>query len=292
MNKKLPVKYLHAYRAKTFRLSRGFNSVTQRTHIQYVNERGFVYFWPIKDILMPSLWTAVAGDRPVANAHDDPGHITWGWKDSLLDQKKWYYGKILRGKASMISLETAPYFYALTENYGDPEEDYLMLYRDGLLSQPAKNIFETILDQGPLDTVSLRKKIHMTSKASNSPFDRALVELQKDFKILPVGIAKTGGWRYSFVFDLVHRYFPDIPKKARNITEAEAQAHLAGLYFDSAGALTERDLKLLFQWTPRAVKIVLNKLVEAGKIVAGYGIKDEKGEGFVVRQLAETIPKK
>jgi uncharacterized protein YcaQ len=192
----------------------------------------------------------------------------------------------------MISLETAPYFYALTENYGDPEEDYLMLYRDGLLSQPAKNIFETILDQGPLDTVSLRKKIHMTSKASNSPFDRALVELQKDFKILPVGIAKTGGWRYSFVFDLVHRYFPDIPKKARNITEAEAQAHLAGLYFDSAGALTERDLKLLFQWTPRAVKIVLNKLVEAGKIVAGYGIKDEKGEGFVVRQLAETIPKK
>ena len=49
---------------------------------------------------MPSLWTAVAGDRPVADAHDDPGHITWGWKDRSLDKKIWYYGKILRRKAT------------------------------------------------------------------------------------------------------------------------------------------------------------------------------------------------
>jgi hypothetical protein len=28
----------------------------------------------------------------------------------------------------MISLEIAPFFYALSENYGAPEEDYLTLY--------------------------------------------------------------------------------------------------------------------------------------------------------------------
>ena len=286
---KLPVKKIQTYRARTFRQTKGLQLQSPEDAIDYVNERGFVYFWPIKDVLMPSLWTAVAGDRPVANAHDDPGHVTWGWKDNLLDQKKWYYGKILRGKATMISLKTAPYFYALTENYGDPEEDYLMLYRDGLLSQPAKLIFETLLDHGPMDTVNLRKKIHMTSKASNSPFDRTLVELQKDFKILPVGIAKTGGWRYSFIYDLVHRYYPEIPEAAREIGESEARVRLASLYFDSVGAITERDLKRLFQWPTRAVKLVLKRLVESGEVVGGYEIKNEKGEGFVVSALNNLI---
>lgn len=49
--------------------------------VDFVNERGSVYFWPIKDVTLPSLWTAVAG------AHDDPGHVSWGWKDSLLGQR-------------------------------------------------------------------------------------------------------------------------------------------------------------------------------------------------------------
>lgn len=287
--KKIPAKQLQAYRARTFRLTKGLQLSSPQDAVNYVNKRGFVYFWPIKDVLMPSLWTAVAGERPVANAHDDPGHITWGWKDNLLDQKKWYYGKILRGKATMISLETAPYFYALTANYGDPEEDYLMLYRDGQLSQPAKLIFETLLDHGPLDTVNLRKKIHMTSKASNSPFERTLVELQKDFKILPVGIAKTGGWRYSFIYDLVHRYYPEIPTKARSISEGDARAELTRLYFESTGALTERALKRLFQWPARALKLVLKRLVESGEIVGGYEIKGESSEGFVVRGLHDVI---
>ena len=82
-----------------------------------VNERGFIYFWPIKDITMPNLWVAVAGDRKVADAHDDPGHATWGWKDSMLGKRQWYYAKVLRKKATMISLKTAPFFYALSENY-------------------------------------------------------------------------------------------------------------------------------------------------------------------------------
>jgi len=58
--------------------------------IRYVNERGFIYFWPINGILLPSLWEAVSGDRPVPNEHDDPGHVTWGWKDSLLGKHVWY----------------------------------------------------------------------------------------------------------------------------------------------------------------------------------------------------------
>jgi hypothetical protein len=44
--------------------------------INFVNERGFVYFWPIKGIVLPTLWVATAGERPVPNDHDDSGQIT------------------------------------------------------------------------------------------------------------------------------------------------------------------------------------------------------------------------
>lgn len=148
---------LAAYRTDTFNLLPGKRLQSPEAAIDFVNRRGFVFFWPIRGILMPSLWVATAGDRPVADAHDDPGHVTWGWKDSLLGQKRWYYAKVLRKKATLISLDTAPCFYALSENYGSPEEDYLTLYAQGRMTLEEKLVYETLLADGPLDTIALRK---------------------------------------------------------------------------------------------------------------------------------------
>ncbi|MGQ0603588.1 MAG: AlkZ-related protein, partial [Anaerolineales bacterium] len=103
---------LQAHHANTFRLKRSLQLKSPKDAIAFVNERGFVYFWPIMGVTLPSLWAAVAGDRPVANAHDDPGHVTWGWKDNLLGAMKWYYANLLRGKATVVSLKSLPYFYA------------------------------------------------------------------------------------------------------------------------------------------------------------------------------------
>lgn len=82
----------------------------------FVEEVGFCHFWPIKEVELPSLWAAVAGDRPVADAHDDPGHVTWGWKDGALGKKWWYYGKLLRRRATLVSLELLPVVYAASDN--------------------------------------------------------------------------------------------------------------------------------------------------------------------------------
>jgi len=125
----------------------------------------------------------VEGDRRVADAHDDPGHITWQWKDDALGKKIWYYGKILRKKATMIDLRIAPYFYALSDNYGDPIEDVRIQYHEGMLTQEAKIIFESLLNHGPLDTISIRRLTHMTITESISRFDRAITLLQSDVKI-------------------------------------------------------------------------------------------------------------
>src|SRR5512139_1191079 len=138
---RISAKMLENYRARTYCSLPGTRLHSKEAAIDFVNRRGFVYFWPINEVVMPSLWAAVAGDRPVADAHDDPGHVTWGWKDELLSSRVWYYAKVLRKRATMISLEMAPYFYALTDNYGSPEEDYLTLYQQGRITQEAKAVF-------------------------------------------------------------------------------------------------------------------------------------------------------
>ena len=148
---------IQEHRAGTYRLLPGQRLTTQEPAVAFVNERGYVYFWPIKEVALPSLWTAVAGDRPVPDEHDDPGHVTWGWKDELLGARRWYYGKILRKRATFIALDVVPYFYALSENYGAPAEDYLAQYQEGRLTFEAKTVYETLLTEGPLDTISLRK---------------------------------------------------------------------------------------------------------------------------------------
>ena len=143
----IPLKVIESYRQQTFLSTSGKRIKSKEQAIQFVDQRGFIFFWPIKDVLLPSLWVAVAGDRPVADAHDDPGHVTWGWKDSLLGTRHWYYAKVLRKKSTIISLPVAPYFYALSENYGSPEEDYQVQYMQGTMTQEAKAVYEALLSE-------------------------------------------------------------------------------------------------------------------------------------------------
>jgi hypothetical protein len=264
------LRYLKAHRARTFRLPPHPQLSTPEGALDFVNARGFVYFWPIKGIDLPSLWAAVAGERSVADNHDDPGHVTWGWKDAALPKKIWYYGKILHRKATIISLEIAPYFYALTENYGSPEEDYLLAYEEGRLTQASKQIYETLLDKGMLDTISLRKEARLLN-AKESVFNRALEDLQKDFKILPVGVAEVGAWKYAFRYDITARHMPELAEQARQIGEAEARQKLVELYFGSVGAAQIRDVTKLFGWPPELVKRTVDRLVQKGELVeAGH----------------------
>lgn len=259
------LKKLQALRTRTFNLPPQKRVSSPAQALTFVNKRGFVYFWPIKGIDLPSLWVSVAGDRPVADAHDDPGHITWGWKDGALDKKIWYYGKILRGKATMISLEIAPYFYALSENYGSPEEDYLLAYQEGRLPQAAKQVYEALLDKGSMHTIDLRKEAKLTN-AKDSEFNKALEYLQKDFKILPVGVAQAGAWKYSHIYAITTSHFPELAEQARTITESQARAKLLELYFNMVGAAQARDVQKLFGWGNEVVKRVVGKMVESGKL--------------------------
>lgn len=280
---KISLQKMKAHRIRTFNLPPSKRLSSPAQALTFVEQRGFVYFWPIKGIDLPSLWTAVAGDRPVADKHDDPGHITWKWKDDALDKKIWYYAKILRRKATMISLDVAPYFYALSENYGSPEEDYLLAYEEGRMTQSAKQVYEALLLEGALNTLDLRRAAKL-SNAKESEFNKALEILQADFKILPIGVSEAGAWKYSFIYEIVPRHYPELPEQARKISEGEARAKLLALYFGSVGAAQERDAAKLFGWKRELVTRVIAGLMKKRVLVEAEHPK-HKGVWYALSKL-------
>ena len=282
----LNLEKLAKLRQRTFNLAHERRLKTPDQARQFVNARGFVYFWPIKGVLLPTLWAATAGDRPVPNEHDDPGMVTWGWKDDALGKHIWYYGKILRRKATFISLEVAPYFYALSENFGSPEEDYLLAYEEGRLTQAAKQIYETILDKGSLDTISLRKEARLLN-AKESVFNRALEDLQKDFKIMPVGVAEVGAWKYAFRYEITARHMPELPEQARPIGEAQARRKLVELYLASVGATQTRELVKLFGWPPELTQRSVAGLVQNGSVIEHVSHPQSSGEWVALPELVD-----
>ena len=281
----LPIEVIQAYRQKTYRTLPRLRIHSKEEAIEYVSERGFIFFWPIKGITMPSLWTAVAGDRPVANEHDDPGHITWGWKDSLLGKNSWFYAKILRKKATMISMDLVPSFYALSENYGAPEEDYLTIYEQGRMTRETKQVYEVIIEKGPVDTVALRKEARLSGRASDSSFTRALANLQADFKIVPVAVTKSGAWRYAFAYDLLPRQYPQIPERARQISDHVARQRIITTYFKSVGAVQLKDVKKLFRWPTKYSLQTIHDLITAGELMPNLSIDAFPGEWYAIPSL-------
>ena len=255
------------YQDLTFRFKSSLRLKSAKEAIRFVEERGFVFFWPVKGTIMPSLWGAVAGDRPVPDEHDDPGHITWRWKDELLDQKVWYYARILRKRNTIVSLKTIPYFYALSANYGDPEAEIVEGYRQGLIPLEVKTIFNTLQVKGALDSITLRRESHLSGPQSNGPFNRALDFLQKEFKVLPVAVAEAGAWHYAFVYDLTHRYYPKLLEQSRTISEVVARNELLRLYLKSVGAASTRQIRSLFGWTEDDSVKTLMRLQDTGSII-------------------------
>jgi hypothetical protein len=250
----IPNDWIAAERARRYRRTPALSVQNVEQARAFVDAVGFCHFWPIKGIETPNLFHAIAGRaRDVPNAHNDPDlSRCWGWKDQSLNKRWWHYAKVLRRRATLISLDMLPYFYACSENYGDLE-DYLLEYQAGTMTMEAKQVYEALLEQGPLDTVRLRREARLASTGSKSRFDRALTELQVGFKVMPIGVAQAGAWNYAFIYEIVPRYWSELPTSARAIRRSEARVVLVSQYVDNVVAIDRRMVRRVFHvldWTP------------------------------------------
>lgn len=256
---------------------------TEGEALDFLNDVGLCLLFSAKGIELPTLWGAICGeDRPLPNHHDsrELGHA-WNWKDSLPVAGKVLYGKYLRKRPVFISLDLAPYFYALSPNYGDLAEDYLHDYQDGRLPVEAKQVYEVLLDQGALPTSRMRLEAGLSGKSNASRFDRSLADLQMDFRITKVAISDANRWGYCYVYDLLPRHFPGVVAAARQISGRQAQETILLRYLRTVVAATPSQVSRLFGWLPEDVARLSERLADEGRLRAGVRIDGLKGEHLV-----------
>jgi hypothetical protein len=267
---------IEKYREVTYQYLPHLKLKSESEAIQFVNERKFIFFWPISGLPLPSLWAATAGNRPVPNNHDDPGHITWRWKDALLDKKVWYYAEILRSKSTIISLELVDHFIALsnTASQGMGELEYL--FRIGKCSRLELEIFSLLTQFGPLDAISLKQRASRTHSFSSGEYDRAMLCLQRQFNILPTGISENGRWHYSFLYDTLEHCYPQKLNVAAQITKHLAREKILTAIIFSNGVSTIAEMKKLLDWELVDIQHTLDALQLAGKIIPVQKAQDSQ----------------
>ena len=271
---------LQAARAERYRRRPHLRVRSEAEALEFLNDVGLSLLFSAKDVELPSLWGALCGeDRPLPNHHDDRElGLAWNWKDSLPVAGKILYGKFLRKKPVFVSLDLAPFLYALSPNYGEPAEDYLQDYLDGRLSVEAKQVYEALLAQGALPTSRLRREAGLGGKRNASRFERALAELQMDMRITKVAISDANRWGYCYVYDLLPRHFHSVVEAAREITGRQAREMILLRYLRTVVAATSDQVARLFGWELGAVERLTDRLAGEGRLQAGVRIEGLPGE--------------
>ncbi|HZO55882.1 MAG TPA: hypothetical protein VFB63_24445, partial [Bryobacteraceae bacterium] len=215
----------------------------ERTALQFVEDVGFCLVFSNRTQQLPCLWVAVCGRRdpvfPEHSQHDAELMLTWNLKDRLPAQRRVYYGKLLLGKPSMVSLAHFPDFYALQGPAHD--EQYRYDYEDGLLSRAARQIMEALLEQHPQTTRELKRCTHLTAARSRPVFDRAMAELQRKLYITMIEARYEP--TFTYVWDLLEAWLPEPVARGREIPRHEAVYRLTRQYLSvvSYGSLTQHE---------------------------------------------------
>ncbi len=262
-------KHLLEWRSAGYRLRPDLKTRTEDQGLAFLNEVGMAFLFPQAGVTLPSLWGAINGkDRDIPSHHHDHAlGLAWGWKDSLPARKAVWYGKLLKGKPTFVSLDLLPAFYALSSNFGGLD-DYLEQYADGRMSKEARTVYEVLLENGPSSTNVLRKATGMMGGGDPARrFERAIAELQSDLKIVKCGTAEDNRWKYCYVYDLLLRWHPVVAEQARALNGRQAMTQILTRYLQTVIAAPASTLAGLFGWEPSVTTRLLTQLQEQGALV-------------------------
>ena len=92
-------------------------------------------------------------------------------------------------------------------------------------------------------------------------FDKAVQELQKSLKVLPVGVAEAGAWRYAFIYDLVWRWLPNVAAQAREITRSQARATILARHLRNVIYSTPKVISQTFGWKASETQSAIENLI-------------------------------
>jgi hypothetical protein len=155
----LTLEVLERLRDKTFRRIPRLRVRGERSALAFITEIGFCStFHRVREPL-PCLWVAVCGRRNPRfpkHTHTDPYvGLTWLLKDLLPAKRRVYYGKLLKGRPTLVSLDCFPAFFRLIRGEKG-SGDYLSDYRAGHMTRTAKVVMDALQEMHPQYTPELR----------------------------------------------------------------------------------------------------------------------------------------
>jgi Winged helix DNA-binding domain len=224
--------------------------------------------FPSDDLVLPSLWEAVAGTSDVTwSSRDDEGHFldfspefgqVWRWKDELPERRLACVGKHVRGRSAIVSLDVLP---SLVAARGEPEAP----------SALERAIIELLEDQGPCSTADLPGLIGYERR----PLAAAVDRLQRRLVLTAAGAQeRPQGWP-AVVVDLLGRRYGVQLGRLPDVEDARAQ--LAGVVLRSVGELSAADLAAIVGSTRKQASAALDRLAEDG-----LARRQQEEEGFAL----------
>lgn len=137
----------------------------------------------------------------------------WFWKDDLHTEKRIYYTRVFGGQPGFISYTLLSVLIATNGAVADE-----LLY-SGALSPEAQEIYHAIDAHGPISTKDLKRLLSPDAKRSAS---RVLIELDRKFLITKTDIAGRTRGTYSYIWDLVERWVPELLVAADRLGRKQA----------------------------------------------------------------------
>ena len=273
---------VEAWRDWTFRRIPTRRVRGERSALAFVNDAGFCFTLSDFGLPVASLYTAVCGRRhprrPKHTHHDPEIGLAWNLKDALPAQRAVYYGKLVKGKPTLVALDLLPAFCALIRD-GKGSGDYVVDYRQGRMSRNAVAILDALQDRGPLVTPEIRRVVNLRGAEATGEFDRAMAELQRGLWIAKVEEIYDPDFYYRW--DLLDNWLPDQLRQGLDLSRQDAIVRLLATYLASAAASQPRFLAGLFGLTLAEVEAALRTLTGAGCAEIGRPIRGLDGEWVV-----------
>jgi hypothetical protein len=273
---------LHRLRDRRFRRLPARRVQGERAALAFVRDVGFCSTFYRFPEGVACLWEAVAGKanpRWPRHSHHDAGiGLTWDLKDTLPASKRVYYGKLLKGRPLLVSLDLFPMFYALVRGR-QRARDYRVEYEAGRLSHTGRRIMDAMLAEHPQYTRELRANVFMLEPSKTREFERAMAELQQGLWL--VKSEERYEPTFSYRWDLLETWLPDKVAEGRRLSRETAVSGLIERYTRGAVFTTERQLARLFGLASDEVTRAVKTLARARAMRADCAVDGWPGRWLV-----------
>lgn len=264
---KISQDYLEKLRDQTFRRTKTLAIRTEQDAVDFIHSVGFCMAFKTELSELPSIWNALKGERkpdiPTSIDSDQDVIFTWGLKDRLPQNRKAFFGKFIKKQPTFISPEYVPYFFILNANVGNTDSSWENFVHKHI-SEAEKRVLDSIMEDHPISTINLRKKMESTGKYIRPVFDKSLQELERKMYIVEIGRQEHP---LTSIWDLVVSHFEHVGPIIETLTEDQAREKILEKYFQVQIISNEKRIQALFNWQPKDIENALESMRKQGILV-------------------------